>query len=179
MTEVLLSSVALCKGIAGIADNVADEYIIVALREAQQMDLQRVLGAALLSKLKGLVADGTVDAPENAAYKELVDGTQYFLAYQALTAVVLKTSFKISNFGVVRTSDDNVAAAPATDVQTVRLEYQNKADAYRKGLQAYILDHREAFPELTENQCHEMRAHLYAAATGGLYLGGPRGKICR
>lgn len=179
ITEVLLTSVALCKGIGGIAENVADEYILTALREAQDIELRHVLGAALLDRMKALVEAGEMDAPGNEAYRRLTVYAQYFLAYQALAAVVDKTSFKISNFGVVRTGDEHVDAAPAVDVETVRAKYQNKADAYKLDLQGYILSNRADYPELNENDCHRMRAHLKGAYTGGLWLGGPRGKVCR
>lgn len=175
MNEVLLSSVKLCKGIGGIADNVADEYILTALREAQDMRLQRVLGTRLLDKCKALIESGEIDDEENAVYKELVKGAQYFLTYTALAAVCVKTSFKVSNFGVVQTSDEHVSPAAFTDVMSIRDDWQNKADAYCKGVQRFILRHRAQLPEVDACQCDEIRAHLFDAATCGLWLGGQRG----
>lgn len=179
MKDVLMCGVATCKQVACINDNVADEYILVALREAQDMRLKRVIGAVMFNKLKGLIIDKTIDNPENAAYKELLEQARFFLAYTAMADVCVKTSFKVSNLGVVQTGDENVRAASMTDVQTVKDTFQNKADFYCKELQRYILKHRAALPEISESVCHDIKAHLFDAATCGIFLGGPRGKICR
>lgn len=179
MKTILLSSVKLVRGIAAIADNVADEYIVAALTEAQDMGLKRVLGQALTAKLQALVSDGSINADENAVYKALVDTAQYYLAYKAVAEMTVKTSFKLSNFGVIQSSDENVQAASMADVQTVRSDYQTKADGYCRDIQNYALENRAALPELTENDCNMIRAHLSAAYTGGIWLGGPRGRVCR
>jgi len=179
MKQILLSSVKLIKGIVGIADNVADEYILTALQEAQDMGLKRVLGAALTEKLKKLVADDEIGAPENAAYKELADKAQYFLAYTTAAEACMKTTFKLSNLGVAQTGDDNVTPVKIEDVMKVRDDYQAKADAYCKELQGFVLDNQAKYPELDQNTCHAIKAHLIAAYTGGIYLGGARGKIVR
>lgn len=176
MNDVLLSSVELVKQIAGIADNVADEYIIVSIREAQEMGLKRIIGSALLSKLKQLIADDAIDAAENGYYKELANEAQYYLAYTAIVETAGKTSFKISNFGVVRTSDDHVEAAPFDDVVAVKDNYQHKADSYCRELQGFILENLDHFPEVDEDTCYKMRAHLFNAATCGIWLGGARGR---
>lgn len=179
MKQVLLSSVKLVRGVVGIADNVADEYIVAALSEAQDMGLRRLLGSALTDKLQQLVAGGQMDAAVNKVYKELADKAQYYLAYQAAAKLTVKTSFKISNFGVVQTADENIQAARMSDVLTVREDYQATADSYCKELQGFVLENRAQLPELTANDCNQIKAHLKDAYTGGFWLGGPRGKVCR
>ena len=176
MKQILLTSEKRFKEIACINDNVASEYILAALTEAQETRLKSVIGPALLKRVKSLIEDETIDSDENEAYKGLVQECQYYLAYTALAELTFKTSFKISNFGVVQTNDENLQVPVMSDITAVRDYYQAKADYYCIELQKYCLENRNALPELDENRCNKIHANLYSAASCGLWLGGPRGK---
>ncbi len=176
MKQILLTSEKRFKEIACINDNVASEYILSALTEAQETRLKSVIGPSLLSKVKSLIEGDELDSEANSAYKELVSQCQYYLAYTALGELTFKTSFKISNFGVVQTSDENNQAASFSDIASVRDYYQAKADYYCIELQKYCLENRSQLPELDENHCSKIHSNLYSAASCGISLGGPRGK---
>ena len=176
MKRVLLTSEKTVKELACINDNVASAYILSAITEAQETKLKSILGPALLASLKAKVEDGTLDVPGNEYYKELVDQCQYFLAYTAVTELTYKTTFKITNFGVVRSSDENLSVPDFEDVAKVREYYQAKADYYCIELQTYAFKHWREFPELTANCRERIKSNLYSAASCGIFLGGARGK---
>ena len=164
MNQVLLTSEKSVKQIACINDNVAGEYILAAVTEAQEI------------KLKKLIEEKTIEAPENAMYKELVDQCQYYLAYAAASELTYKTTYKITNFGVVKSSDENMTVPPFEDVAKIKDFYQAKADFYCIEFQTFLYENRASFPELTQNKCNRIKANLYSAASCGIWLGGPRGK---
>lgn len=174
--EILLSSEDFIKSVTNISDNLAGKFILPSLREAQEVGLKSVLGAALLGKLKALVSDGTISAEANAAYKELLDECQYYLAYKTIVEVTVKAAYKIANAGVTKTPDENVQEASEVEIGRLQAYYEDKADSYCRTLQAFVLEHRASYPELDENKCYEIRSNLYSAASGGLWLGGARGK---
>lgn len=176
MQQVLLTSEKRVKELAFIIDNVASEYILAAITEAQETRLKSVIGPALLKKVKSLIADKTIEDSENETYLELVEAAQYYLAYTAIVELTFKTTFKITNFGVVTTNDENVQVPAFADVVKVRDYYQAKADYYCIELQKFCLDNRVRLPELSENVCSKIHANLYSAASCGIWLGGPRGK---
>ena len=176
MKQILLTSEKRFKEIACISDNVASEYILAALTEAQETRLKSVIGPALLSKVKSLIDEETINSEANLAYNMLVLNCQYYLAYTALAELTFKTSFKISNFGVVTTNDENVQVPTFSDIASVRDYYQAKADYYCIELQKFCLDNRASLPELDDNHCSKIHANLYSAASCGIWLGGPRGK---
>lgn len=176
METILLTSEKRVKELAFINDNVASEYILAAIVEAQETRLKSVIGPSLLKKVKSLIAEETIDSEGNEAYHGLVEAAQYFLAYTAIAEMTIKNTFKITNFGVATASDENLQTPTFTDITKVRDFYQAKADYYCIELQKYCLDNRAALPELTENQCSKIHANLYSAATCGLWLGGYRGK---
>lgn len=176
MAEILLSSESFVKSVTSASDNLSGKYILPALRESQEIGLRGILGDALLEKLKDLVRDGVIEAAENADYKTLLDRCQYYLAYVTIVEVTTKTSFKIGNFGVTKSNDENLQVATQDEIAKVQYYYQSKADSACLTLQNWILDNRTAFPELNDNVCHRIQANLHSAASCGIFLGGRRGK---
>lgn len=176
MTEVLLTSEVFIKSVTSISDNVAGKYLRPSMLEAQEQGLRGIIGDSLMGKLKSLVSDGGIEDESNSMYKELLDRAQYYLAYSAVTKCAMKVSYKVGNFGVAKSSDENLQLATQDEIAKLRYYYQSKADGCCLQLQQWMLDNRAAFPELDECQCGRMEANLYSAATCGIWLGGARGR---
>ena len=179
MAEILLTSEVFVKSVSNISDNVAGKYILPSIREAQEIKLKSILGTCLLSALKLMVGNGTIDSAGNEKYKDLVDECQYFLAYSSIVELLPKISYKIGNFGVSKSTDENLQVATQDEIAKQEFYYQSKADYYALELQQFLLDNKSSFPELDECQCGKIRSNLYSAATCGLWLGGPRGRVIR
>lgn len=175
MAEILLTSEAFVKSVTNVSDNLAGKYILPSIREAQEQGLKSILGDCLLSKVKHLFNTDSLDG----IYKELVDHCQYYLAYDAIVEVTNKVSFKIGNFGVAKSTDENLQVASYDEIVKMQYYYQTKVDAYCLELQQWLLQNRESIPELTESQCRKLSSNLHSAASCGIFLGGGRGKIRR
>lgn len=188
MADILLTSEKFVKSVTSISDNVAGQYLLPSIREAQEMGLRRILGDALLERLKGLVQtigqrgsfsfdfSDAFDVDPNSDYRALLDHCQYYLAYMAVVELCGKVSYKIVNMGVVRTSDERVQPVSHDEMSKTEYYWQSKADAYAYELQRWLLEHRTQYPELAECHCARMRSNLRSAATCGLWLGGARGR---
>lgn len=194
MVLILLTSEKFVKNATSISDNMAGNYLLPAIQEAQEINLKSILGTTLLNRLKQLVQDKGFrgdygpevgedygnDFSLNANgpyehYRTLIDKAQYFLAYTAVVEVMSKVTFKIGNAGVAKTSDENVQIATPQEVDKMREYYQSKADFYSLEIQNYLLNNKESFPELYEGDYNRIHSNLYSAASCGLWLGGPRG----
>ena len=177
MAEILLISEKYIKENCEISDNVSGKFLQSAIKEAQDLKLTPILGDALVAKLKALVADRTITEEANAAYKFLLDKyVQRFLMWTVKVDIAHTTSYKLSNFGVTKTSDENMQVASKDEIIADQDYSQAKADAYCNYMQNYLLDNRALYPELSENKLHQMKANLYSAASCGVFLGGARGK---
>lgn len=176
MAEIILTSEKFVKSVTSVSDNIAGKYILPSLREAQEQGLKGILGDALLAKLKSLVANKEIDLESNAAYKILLDRCQYYLAYAAIVEVTNKVSYKIGNFGVAKSADENLQVASQDEIGKMQYYYQSKADAHCLDLQNFLLQNRTDYPELTENCCHTIESNLHSAASCGIFLGGARAK---
>ena len=179
MAEVLLTSETFVKSATGLRDNLAGAYLLPSIREAQEAGLRPVLGDALTERLKEMVRTGDVGSPENTRYRELLDRCQYYLAYAAVSELAMRVTLKVGNFGVARSSDERLEPGDGADVAKVQEWWQNKADGFCLRLQEWLLVRRAGFPELTEADCGRLKANLRSAASCGIWLGGPRGKISR
>lgn len=179
-TEILLSSEKFIKSVTNISDNVAGKFILPALREAQEINFRSIIGDCLLAKLKGLVAEGTFNQDpvpiDVAIYKDLLGRAQYYLAYQTIVEVCGKVTYKVGNFGVAKSSDENLQPVGPEELDQQKTYYQAKADAHCLQLQKWLVENRADFPELRDCDCSRMSANLYSAATCGVWMGGPRGK---
>lgn len=177
MEIILITSENRVRELTGVSDNVASKYITSAIREAQDVRLKSVLGSCLLDTLTGMIADRTIENDANAAYRDLADRCQYFLVYAAAQELVRKVSYKVTNAGLVKTSDDNVQNASFSEVMNQVEFYEAKADFYCIELQRWLLaEGSETFPELTCGCLATIRANLRSVASSGIWLGGPRGR---
>lgn len=167
----LLTSQEFVRNAVGISDNVAAGYMLPAIMEAQDVRLRSILGSALLRRLVEMVKDKTIKDAGNEAYKDLVDRCQWVLAYQATVEIIARVSYKIGNFGVMRSHDERAESATFDEIILRKSELQSKADYHVHLLQCWLLDNRQAFAELDECQCRCLSSNLRTSATCGIFLG--------
>lgn len=176
INNVLLISEDFVKTNSNISDNMFGKFLLPAIREAQHIRLQSVIGTQLYESLLRKVTANTL----TEQYKELTDDyIQWFLLYQVLSDVIDVIDVKFVNMGTVRNRDEYVDNI--SDAERVRLKhnYEYKADWYCKQMQEYLLKNRQQFEELDDCACDTMKANLRSAASTGVWLGGYRGKVIR
>lgn len=176
MTDILLTSAEFIKSATNCSDNINEKVMQTAIREAQEINLKSVIGTKMLNKLKKLIDCGSIYKGRYQAYRLLLNECQYFLAYTVLSKLCMITTFKIDNMGLAKTSDERIETLDVEDTLLIQDFYQKKADYFQMTLQNFILNNRIYLPEISENNCHDIHANLYSAASGGLWLGGRRGR---
>jgi hypothetical protein len=143
-TIQLLCSEKFIKDNSSISDNVAGKYILTAMRDAQEIRLKGILGECLLASLKEMKADGKFNEPvpvEAAPYKDLVDRCQFFLLHATEVELLFRVSYKVGNFGVSKSTDENLQVATSAEIERQQVFYQSKADAeayYNKTIAASL-----------------------------------------
>ncbi len=118
MKEIFLISEQTLKSRTILNNNVDNSYIAPAIRVAQDMGLQPLIGSKLFNKLKDLVATGDIAKDENSDYKKLLD--EYitpFLENKVVADVQLSLVFKLRNQGVVSLTGENVYNPSLRDIQ--------------------------------------------------------------
>jgi hypothetical protein len=172
--DVLFISEDYIKSESMLDDNVSGKYLLTAIKLAQDIELRSVIGKCLLETLQQKIFDREIDAIENGDYKDLLDVyIQPFLLYQVLSEIIIPTTYKMSNFGLMRSDDEKDYSVDNGQVNLIREFYMDKANVYKKRLQNYLCNNKALFPELDD--CCEV--NLYSSHNCGIWLGGERGKI--
>ena len=170
--NVLIVSEDFVKSNSNLGDNVFGKFLLPAIRESQEIYLQQIIGTALYESILEKIKDGNLVDP----YKEFVDDyIRWTLLYQVLSDVIDILDVKLANLGTVRSRDEYVDSISDGERDRLKQNYQYKADFYCKRMQEFLLNNRNAFPELDECTCDRLDAQLHSSASTGRFLGGARG----
>ena len=178
--NVLLISEKNIKESSNLSDNVFPKYLFPAIKEAQEMGLQVILGECLYNKILEIVDSGTTDAAENVKYKDLLDNyIQDYLVYQVLKEIVPTLNVKMANIGTVQTNDERIINLTQDEANLLKHTFQNKANWYRRRLQNFLKANYSSYPELEEcscNCCYTIKPNLNTLESYGIQLNGEYGK---
>ena len=175
MTNILLISEDFIKTNSGLNDNVWGSYLAPAIREAQDIKLQQILGTNLYQSLLGKIADGTIKNDVFKPYKNLLDDyVQVYLMYQTISDLVPIIGVKLTNIGVVVSNDEHLTNLSQSERELVQTYYEQRAEFYGKRLQEFLKKNYKDFKEI--NDGYDIHSTLDTVAETGLWLGGVRGK---
>lgn len=178
MRNILLISEDKVKTLSNLDANVFGKWLLPSIREAQDINLQQIIGSCLYNYILTLVETGEIADDANAKYKDLLDNEiTDFLIYQSLVNVIPKININLANFGVAISNDEHIQTLSQGNVDLVRGYYQGIADVYQKRLQNYLLNNCIYFPELNACNCEGIKPNLKSMTnTCGLWLGGYRNR---
>lgn len=153
MNNILLISEKALKSYSLIDNNIDGKYILPAIQTAQNIDLENLIGPALLKKLYDLVDSDEIMS--QTAYKTLLD--EYivpYLIYDVMTTVQLGLNYKFSNSGMSISTDEHRAQMEFRNNQLLVEQYRNYANSYALKLKAFLDNHSNDYPEyLTKIDC--------------------------
>ena len=176
-SNVLLISEDALKTYSNLNKNTFGDWILPAIREAQEMGLMPIIGECLYNKICELVADGSINDVLFTAYKDLLDDKiQPYLIYKTLSNIIPILNAKMANLGVVVTNDEHVVNLTQSESDLLKSYYSERCDFYAKRLQDFIKSNQSAFPEISCG-CGKMQPNLESSENSvGVWLGGSRGK---
>lgn len=153
-----------------IDNNVSGKYIQQAIKLAQDIALQEIIGTKLYNYIQDNIS--TLESPYIELLEEYI---QPYLLYKVLSEIIIPITYKISNFGLVNTNDENESVSDQVD--KLRTYYDNKANVYKKRLQDYCIANRTNIPELYKFEFpKDIYPNLYSSSNCNIWLGGERGK---
>ena len=135
--------------------NVEDTMIGASIRTAQKVYLTDILGVPMIEKLQELVYNkikglpDNIDAPENVAYKTLLD--DYLtdaLIYKTIVDLYLRSSMKIRNMGAVQNTDQNVLSVSLEDIKYMQNYVETMYNNALNRMSDFICSSPDAYPEI-------------------------------
>lgn len=173
MTTILLISEDYVKTNSGLDDNVYGKFLMPAIKEAQEIGLQSIIGGNLYDAVLARVEDGSIQ--DDFDYKYLLDKhIQPYLLYKTIVDLLPIIGTKIANIGTVVANDEHVVNLPKNDRDNLQTYYQYRADFYCRRMQEYLYKNSMLYPELNDCDCDRIKANLTSAASCPIWLGGMR-----
>lgn len=175
MNNILLISEKYVKQNSEISDNLYGSYLLPSIRTSQDLYLRPIIGQNLYNSLLSMVADGSITATTSSDYKQLLDDyIQPYLLERVVADLIPVVGAKIANLGTVLANDEHIVNLSVADAEKLQTLHIQKADAYCKMLQEWLLDNKDLFPELDGCTCNTIKANLDSMASTGIWLGGER-----
>ena len=159
MNNILLISEKTIKENSLVSNNVDGKYIQNAIRTAQDISLQPVIGQKLFERLCEGISNDNLTELETELIKTYI---QPVLLNAVMSDLILQLSYKFRNMGTVQTTDTNLILPSLKDLQYIREDYNNKAAFYMNRLSDYLTANCTKFAQYTDCQCDKLKANKIA-----------------
>ena len=162
MNNILFISEKTIKENSLVSNNVDGKYIQNAIKTAQDISLQPIIGSKMFKKLAQMIQD---DAISDEYRILLVDYIQPILVNSVMSDLVLQLTYKFRNMGTVQTADTNIVLPSLKDLQYIREDYNLKAQFYMNRLSDYLEANCTKFKDYPGCGCGELKANRTAYKT--------------
>lgn len=162
MNNVLFISEKSIKENSLVSNNVDGKYIQNAIKTAQDISLQPIIGSKMFRKLAQMIQD---DALTDEYRNLLVDYIQPILVNSVMSDLVLQLTYKFRNIGAVQTTDTNIMLPSLKDLQYIREDYNLKAQFYMNRLSDFLEANCTKFEDYPGCGCGELKAKRTAYRT--------------
>lgn len=176
------------KAISQVNYNVQDDTIGYAIRTAQEIYLNEIIGTALYYRLQELVYNAIVgnedniDAVANVEYAVLLDEyiTPYLVAKSAVECL-MPLSFKVRNLGVTKDSDTNVNTVNIDELKYVITYNETQVAEYATRISQFLYRNKDNYVELNNcTTCGVKEAQIGRKyANTPLFIGNNNGCKCK
>ena len=149
MTSTFIISEAKLREFTDINDSVDTAFLKNAVREAQDIHLQRIIGTQLYNKILSDIDGSTLAGVYSTLVNDYIqDFLLYAAYYESLEAIYLRPR----NAGLlVSNGTENSITADRTLFNQKRQSVENKMEYYADRLSNYIAEEEALFPELNTN----------------------------
>ena len=148
VNTTILTSPTRVKTDTALNDSVDDNLLFPAIVTAQERNVHPVLGTALYTKVKTIVADGTIADAGNAHYKTLLDTYVVPMLVQYSFAEVLPVlRLRFANNSVVAMGSEQSTAASYEDIKPIINSAKEIANWYKERLIEHLCYNNNTYPE--------------------------------
>ncbi len=137
MTDVFIISEANLRQFTDINNNVDSKLLSSAIRESQDIEIQRILGTKLYNKILADIKAGTLSGNYEVLVVDWVQNAAiYFAYYYSLEDIYLRPR---NNGLLIPTGGENSDSADGTWYNRKRESVKNKAQFYAERLTNYLI----------------------------------------
>lgn len=157
MTDVLFISETKLRQFTDLNNNVDSELLKNAIREAQDIEIQRIIGTKLYKRLIAGIKASDLNSNETELLNDYIaDAEIYWAYYYSLDSLFIRPR----NNGILVADGGDNSSSVDVDLYTKKREtIKDKAEWYSELLATFLLDNKQDFPELQlSTDLHEKEA---------------------
>ena len=149
MTSTFIISETKLREFTDIADNLDSTFLKNAVREAQDIEIQRLLGTILYQSILNKIETSTLSGKYETLVNDYVQpALLYWAYYYALEAIYLRPR----NNGLLRaTGGENSESVDKSYYEIKRQSQKNKAQWYSEKCIDYLIQYQSSFPETMQS----------------------------
>jgi len=152
-----------------INSNVDNDLIDIGIIEAQEQQLQEILGTDLYESILNKISGDTLSS--DTVYNELVETfVVKTLVYYTLAGVTPRLIMKFNNKNIGTQDSDNTTVIGSEEREYLINGFNNKAAFYAKRLTDHLCYNSDIYPEYTSNTEDEMRPSTNSRYNVGMDL---------
>lgn len=159
MNNILLISEKTIKENSLVSNNVDGKYIQNAIRTAQDISLQPIIGQKLFERLCEGVSKQNLTELETELISTYI---QPVLLNAVMSDLVLQLTYKFRNLGIVQTTDANIMIPSLNELQYIREDYNMKATFYMNRLSDFLEANCTKFKQYPGCECGKLKANKKA-----------------
>lgn len=144
MTDTLFISENKLKNFTDLNQSVDADLLKNAVREAQDINIQRMLGYELYQAMITRVKNDTVTGSYETLMRYVQDALLYWSYYEALESIWLRPR---NNGLLIPQGGEQAQPADQIIYDKKRTSVKNKAEWYSERLVGYLIDNQSDFPE--------------------------------
>lgn len=156
MNNILLISEKTIKENSLVSNNVDSKYIQNAIRSAQDLSVQPIIGQKLFERLCEGVAENNLTELETELISTYI---QPVLLNAVMSDLVLQLSYKFRNLGAIQTTDTNVMIPSLSDLEYIRNDYSLKCTFYQNRLSDFLEANCAKFKQYPGCECDKLKAN--------------------
>ena len=146
--KVLLISEEILKSYTLISDQMDGNYLLPTIEMVQEIDLETLIGGALLKKLENLVDTGDIWKDENVDYKSLLDNYIIpYMCWQVMAQIQPAINYKMANSGVYSNDDERKSRQDYKTNQLLQDQYIKNANSFATKMKNYLHSNISKYPE--------------------------------
>lgn len=127
-------------------DNVDTKQVHIAMRSAQEIEIQTALGSDLYKDMQDALADDPTYM-EHTAYKTLLDDyIQQAMIWLTIKNIVTWLTFKLQNKNIAKKDSENSTPIEREDLSFIRSEAKSKGEWYLERMKKFICEHEADYP---------------------------------
>jgi hypothetical protein len=127
-----------------IDDNIDPDLLNKFIIQAQDLNIQQVIGNTLYVKIMNDVVAGTITGPYQILLEDYIQRCQAeWVVYHSMPFL----NFKLTNKNVAEKNSDNSNPTSLDNIQWLREQVRNTAEFYSTRIREYIVNNQNDFPE--------------------------------